>query len=119
VALQAIGNGLRLAGRFSDAVQAMEGAIEVHPQGGTSALFAELALAYLSVREGAQAERSLRRALELDADYATGHYLLGRVLMSRGACDEGQSSLRRYLRLEPRGDQAAAAREAIAACSTP
>jgi Tfp pilus assembly protein PilF len=119
VALQAIGNGLRLARRFADAVRAMEGAIEVHPQGGTPALFAELALAYLSVRDGVQAERSLMRALELDAGYATGHYLLGRVLMSRGACDEGQSSLRRYLRLEPRGDQAAVARAAIAGCGTP
>jgi len=119
VALQAIGNGLRLAGRFADAVRAMEGAIEVHPQGGTSALFAELALAYLSVRDGAQAERSLMRAVELDPDYATGHYLLGRVLMSRGACEAGRAHLRRYLSLEPRGDQATAARAAIAGCGTP
>jgi len=116
VALQAIGNGLRLAGRFDDAVRAMEGAVEAHPQAGTPALLAELALAYLATRDGAQAEETLGAALRLDPDYPTAHYLLGRVLRARGACDEAERHLRRYLSLEPNGAQVGAAQAAIRGC---
>ena len=110
VALLAIGNGLRRAGRYPDAVEAMTRAVQVHPQGGTPALFAELTLAHMAARDGASAEASATRSIELDPAYALGHFLLGRILLARGACEEAIAAMQQYLRLEPRGDHAAAAR---------
>jgi len=113
VALLAIGNGLRRAGRYPDAVEAMTRAVQAHPQGGTPALYAELTLAHMAARDGAAAEASAGRAIELDPSYALAHFLLGRILLARNACAEATTAMREYLRLEPQGDHAAAARGSL------
>ncbi|MCX6625991.1 MAG: tetratricopeptide repeat protein [Acidobacteria bacterium] len=47
------------------------------------------------------AERSYRRALELDPDYATAHYGLSKLLATLGRLDEALPEMRHALRLDP------------------
>ncbi len=49
----------------------------------------------------AAAERSYRRALELDDRYVNAQFLLGRVLVDQGRKDEGRAALQRVLELQP------------------
>ena len=112
-ALQAIGNGLRLAGQAEAAVTAMQRAIEAREEGPTPALLSELALAQLAAGDRPLAEASLRQALELDTRYATGHYLLGNVLAAQEKWRDAAREFERYLALEPQGQHADAARERL------
>lgn len=114
-ALQAIGNGLRRTGDFEGAVRAMRGAIEAHEGGPTPALLAELALAENAAGQSEAAEATLARALELDPDYATGHYLLAGLLASREAYDEAIEHYRAVIRIDPRGPHADKAKERLRA----
>lgn len=109
-ALTAIGNGLRRAGDFDGAVSAMQDAIASHEDGPTPALLSELALAQHAAGLSKDAESTLERALALDANYATAHYLLGTILKARGAKAKATTHFQRYLRLEPNGPHAAKAR---------
>jgi tetratricopeptide (TPR) repeat protein len=79
----------------------------------TPALLSELALAYRANDDRAGAERALNRALEIDARYATAHYLLGNLLAGRGAFPEAIRHYERYLALEPNGELASRARERL------
>jgi len=112
-ALQAIGNGLRLAGQAEAAAGVMQSAVEAREGGATPALLSELALAQLAAGNRPAAEATLRQAIALDADYATAWYLLGNVLAGGEAFDEAARCFRRYLELAPDGQHAAAARERL------
>lgn len=112
-ALQAIGQGLRLAGQPAQAVTAMTRAIEAREEGPTPALLSELALAQVAAGDRAAAEASLRQAIGLDARYATAHYLLGNVLAAQQQWQEAERQFQRYLQLEPDGPHAAQARERL------
>jgi len=109
-ALQAIGNGLRRLGEAGGAVRAMSEAVEAMEGGPTPALLAELALAHRANDDREAAEAALARALAIDADYATGHFLLGSMMAARGAYAEAIEHLEATLRLEPRGPHAERAR---------
>jgi TolB-like protein/tetratricopeptide (TPR) repeat protein len=50
---------------------------------------------YLRSGNLAEAERSLRRALQIAPEYATGHYYLGEVLMLQGHLDAAQAEFGR------------------------
>lgn len=112
--LLAIGNGLRRAGEAEGAVRAMEMAVE-DSEPPTAALLAELALARRAAGDREGAERDLGRALSLDADFATGHYLLGSLQAARGAYAEAITHFQAYLRLEPSGTYAERVRAHLAA----
>jgi len=43
-----------------------------------------------------EAERMLRRALQMDPRNASAHYLLGRTLIQSGHAEEGKKLLRRW-----------------------
>jgi len=111
-ALVAIGNGLRRASDAAGALQAMQGAVE---SGGdpTPALLSELALAQRAAGDRDAAIATLERALDLDAKYATAHYLLGNLFAGASKPAEAKKHYERYLALEPKGAQADQARERI------
>ncbi len=110
--LQAIGNGLRRADEASGAVMAMERAVA---QRETPALLAELALAHRANDDRPAAEQALGRALELDADFADAHYLLGSLVAARGEFTRAVGHFERYLALAPDGPHATRAQAHLAA----
>jgi serine/threonine-protein kinase len=55
----------------------------------------------LADRDFVRGERELRRALELDPTYATGHSWYGWFLLAVGRLEESQAAYRRALALEP------------------
>ena len=111
--LLALGNGLRRAGRASEALVAMRRAVAAADDRATPALLSELALAERAAGERPAAEATLARALSLDADYATAHYLLANMQAGRGAFADAIRHYRRYLALEPNGAHADTARERL------
>ncbi|MCA9603296.1 MAG: hypothetical protein KC417_14785, partial [Myxococcales bacterium] len=99
--LVTLGNGLRRAGAATEAREAMTLAVEARKERVSPAMLAELALAQLATEDGTAAEATLRRAIGIDAKYATAHYLLGKVLIGRGAKGEAKKSFSRSIELEP------------------
>jgi superkiller protein 3 len=111
-ALLAIGNGLRRAGDAKGALSAMQSAVD---SGGdpTPAVLAELALAQRAADDRDGAIATLERALKLDAKYATAHYLMGNMLAGDKAYDKAKKHYESYLKLEPKGEHAARAKERL------
>jgi Flp pilus assembly protein TadD len=111
-ALVAIGNGLRRAGDAQGALQAMQAAVQGQPP-PTSAVRTELALAQRAAgdREGAIA--TLEKVIAGDAKYATAHYVLGNMLAADKRTADARKHFEKYLQLEPKGPQAAQARERL------
>jgi TolB-like protein/Tfp pilus assembly protein PilF len=62
---------------------------------------ASLALNFDHMWDGMAAERELRRAIELNPNYATGFHWLGVFLWSQGWVDEARVALRRAVDLDP------------------
>jgi Flp pilus assembly protein TadD len=112
-ALLTIGNGLRRAGDPAAAVGAIKEAIAAGGKGPTPALLSELALAQLAAGYRSAAIGTLREAIELEDSYAIAHYLLANMLAADGSYQEAISHYRRYLKLEPEGEQASRARERL------
>src|SRR5262249_39937827 len=81
-ALLAIGNGLRRAGAPEAALAAMEAAVAAGGEPATPALLSELALAQRSAGKREQAIATLEKALSIDEQYATAHYLIANMLAS-------------------------------------
>lgn len=113
-ALLAIGNGLRRAGDAGGAVEAMRAAIAAGDGQPTPALLAELALAQLAAGARPAAIESLKQALELDARFATGHYLIANMYAADQQLALAATHYKKYLQLDPNGPQAAQARERLA-----
>jgi tetratricopeptide (TPR) repeat protein len=111
-ALLAIGNGLRRAGDPEGALRAMQAAVQGDSD-PTPALLSELALAQRAAGQRDAAVLTLEHALERDPRYATAHYILGSMFASDGKRDQAKKHFQRYLELEPRGPQAAQARERL------
>lgn len=107
--LQAVGNGLRRAGHGEPAVQAMQRAIEAHGK-KTPALLSELALAYRSNDQIAEAQTTLKEAIGLDKSFAIAHYLLAGLLATDKKYAEAIKHYDTFLSLEPSGPQADKAR---------
>lgn len=112
-ALVAIGNGLRRAGEPSGALQALQAAIRADGAEPTPSLLSELALAQRAAGDRDEAIRSLRRALEIDENYAIAHYLMANMLAAKRASAEAAKHYQIYLQLEPKGAQAERARERL------
>jgi Tfp pilus assembly protein PilF len=114
-ALLAIGNGLRRAGKPDEGVRALRAAIEAGDGKPTPALLSELALAQHAAGDTPGAKTSLAQALELDARYATAHYLLGSIEASGGNTRVARTHYERCIALEPNGPLAAKAKERLVA----
>jgi Tfp pilus assembly protein PilF len=113
-ALLAIGNGLRRAGATDEALAAMQAAVDAPGEAATPALLSELALAQRAANQRDAALATLQKALSIDDNYATAHYLLANMLASEQRFPEAKKHYERYLKLAPEGEQAARARERLA-----
>jgi len=60
---------------------------------------------YLKKGDLAEAERMLRRALQMDPRNASAHYLLGRTLIEAGRAEEGKKLLRQWEELREKSGQ--------------
>ncbi len=67
------------------------------------------------INEGkdAEAEVSLKRAVEVDDKFAVAWYELGMVYVRAGKSAEAKAALNKYLELEPKGKDAATAKEML------
>lgn len=67
------------------------------------------------INEGkdAEAETSLKRAVEVDEKFAVAWYELGMVYVRTGKSAEAKAALTKYLELEPKGKDAATAKEML------
>jgi tetratricopeptide (TPR) repeat protein len=62
----------------------------------------QLAIAYLTQGNGAEAEKSLRRSVELSGDkYGEADVRLGAIFLDRGNFPEGEKTIRRGIQLSP------------------
>ena len=59
------------------------------------------------------AEPILRKVLELKPDYAKAHYLLGMTCVNTNKIPDMKKHLAEYLKLDPKGADAATAREML------
>jgi Flp pilus assembly protein TadD len=111
-ALVAIGNGLRRAGDAQGALQAMQAAVQGSPP-ATPAVRTELALAQRAAGDRDGAIATLEKVIAENANYATAHYVLGNMLAAEKRTADARKHFERYLALEPKGAQAAQARERL------
>jgi tetratricopeptide (TPR) repeat protein len=59
------------------------------------------------------AEKLLKQAIEADGDFAPAQYQLGMIYVRSGKSAEAKAALQKYLELDPKGADAATAREMI------
>ena len=111
-ALLASGNGFRRAGDADAAGAAMQAAVAAG-EAATPALLSELALAQRAAGDREAAIATLEKALQMDAKYATAHYLLGNMLAGAKKFTEAKKHYQRYLKLDPNGPHAKRARERL------
>jgi type IV pilus assembly protein PilF len=83
------------AGRFSDALQAVDQAIALQPQNAVLRNFS--GQIYFLAGRDAQAEQALRKALELDPYLTDAHNNLGAVFDRTGRKDEAEKEFRSAL----------------------
>lgn len=98
---------LRVTGRFSDAITAVEDGLDEYPQ--SIALLNERGWLHFSQSRYADAEEDFRRSLGLSPDDPSAHVNLAWALVRQGApadLQEAASLCREALRIEPRGAQA-------------
>jgi Flp pilus assembly protein TadD len=88
---------LRRQCRLADARAAAEEACRRSPE--MPAAYAELAESFLLENQPAEAERSIRRALELKACEPEYHCILGKALSSQDRLDDAIAAMEEALRL--------------------
>jgi curved DNA-binding protein CbpA len=96
---------LHVSGELEKALTAFEAAIERDPQPRYLRRAAEVALKAQRLRE---AEDYAKKATELDAQNASSHRILGRVLAAKGSPHEARASLAHALRIDPQNPHIAA-----------
>lgn len=85
------GGFLMLMGRFDEAVEHRKMAVEHDPL--SPQIQASIGSPYFLARDYDQAIALFRRAIEMDPNYAQGHYALGWSLLHSGRVDEGVQHL--------------------------
>lgn len=79
---------------FQQAVSVAPGYYEAHYQ---------VAMAYLTLGNGGEAEKSLRKSMELSGDtYGEAEVGLGTMMLDRGSFAEGEKAIRRGIQLSPK-----------------
>lgn len=94
------GRRARQANRLDAAEQAFEQALAVSPS--STLILRELAQVELLAGRADDAERHVRRAVQLDANDAEGHAALGEVLGARGRFRDAAAAYRRAVALDDR-----------------
>ena len=103
-ALIVLGNAFALAGRHADAARTFTSLLAQHPDDAVA--LENLGAMQLQAEDYPSAERSLRRAIEIDPRRAGAHTALGVVLASTGRKAEAISMWTRALELDPADENA-------------
>ncbi len=103
---------LRDRGRAEAALNEYARAVDLDP--GSADALAGRGLCYLDLSRYPQAEDSFRTALEADADHPAALMGLAETFRYEGRRADALTYYRRYLAAHPHGEDAAAARNAIA-----
>jgi len=102
-------------GRVNDTMQAAERVIQLDPKGYPD-VYADLALADLALKRPEAAEKSARRAVELDTlhEIPRTERVLGSVLAAKGDQKGAIEHWQKYLEMSPKAEDAAEVRDQIA-----
>jgi serine/threonine-protein kinase len=85
--------------RPEEAARFLTAALALRPR--SPVVWNNLSVVLTNVGRNTEAERCVRRALDLDSDYAVGHANLGGLLRDRNDLDSAERHCRRALELEP------------------
>ncbi len=107
----ALGSCLNAQGNYRAAEKPLLRGLEVQPNAATGHW--ELGRVYWTMQRWADAEVHVRKAVELAPTLAPARVLMGNVLLQKRDAAGALEQFREYLRLEPRGPMAGAAREAV------
>lgn len=102
---------LAQGGRYPEAIELLRQAVRQAPD--RARIRASLGFTLAQAGDLVAAETELERAVRLDDKAPDAHFYLGAVRVSAGKRRSGRSELRRYLRLAPRGANAASARRLL------
>jgi tetratricopeptide (TPR) repeat protein len=97
--------------RHEEAIVALDQALQLIPD--SVGIAVTLGWAHLTAKDVTTAERTFRRAVEIDRNFAEAHGGLASALALQARIDEAQQAIRRALRLDARGFGAAFARTVV------
>jgi tetratricopeptide (TPR) repeat protein len=97
-----LGDTLRLARRWDEAIGFYRGALAVRPS--AVVVYNNLGVALEDKRQLDEAIQAYRKAIELDPTYALAHCNLGNALGTKGNLDEAIQEYRKAIELDPRDD---------------
>ena len=102
-------------GHLDDAIETYQAALRHGPRQGEPNLLAWRNLGILYEKKGnlEEAERHVRKALEIDPDYEIGWTDLSRILTAQGRTEEALKGWRRVIRMAPYGLEAREAQRNI------
>ena len=88
------GNALGREGRYKEAIQRYEAALQIDPN--DASVYNNMATAYKNLGRLSEAEATYRRALEADPAYYRAHFRLACVQVLQGKTQDAQAALQEY-----------------------
>lgn len=107
-----LGSALNEQHDYSAAQKALEHSLELKPDSAEAQY--ELARTLCSIEKWQAAEPHARRAIELNSDYPGPHALMGDIFLEEQDLASARHEFQEYLRLDPDGSLAYAAKQMIA-----
>ncbi|MBX9688950.1 MAG: tetratricopeptide repeat protein [Candidatus Obscuribacterales bacterium] len=101
-------------GDYDKAMLFFQSEVDHHPECGPARM--GLGLAFKKKGKPGEAIAAIRRATEVDPDYAQAHYELGALLESNKDYAEALKSFERYLQLDPLSSKKASVEDRIRNC---
>jgi tetratricopeptide (TPR) repeat protein len=96
---------------YAGAQKALERSLELRPESAEAHY--ELARTFSALGKWDPAEAHVRRAIELNPDYAGPHVLMANIYLQQENAEEALAEYKEYLRLDPNGSMAPAARDLV------
>lgn len=106
------GSAMNEQKNYAAAEKALEHTLELQPQSAEAHY--ELARTLAALGKWEPAEAHVRRAIELNPDYAGPHALMGNIYLQQENAEQALAEYQEYLRLDPQGSMAPAARQLVA-----
>ena len=107
-----LGSALNEQHDFAAAQKALEHSLDLNPNSAEAHY--ELARTLCSLEKWDAAEPHARRALEINPDYSGPHALMANIYLEQRDLASARNEFQEYLRLDPDGSLAAAAKQTIA-----
>jgi cytochrome c-type biogenesis protein CcmH/NrfG len=105
------GSAMNEQKNYAGAQKALERSLELRPESAEAHY--ELARTFSALGKWDPAEAHVRRAIELNPDYAGPHVLMANIYLQQENAEEALAEYKEYLRLDPNGSMAPAARDLV------